>query len=219
VTELLQNIVGTLNGFTYLLQGIFDRLRRSLIGVLVIFATVIALYLGLALIWVIDDLPLLETALQGIGIVVTGVFFYRNLRTKSNRQELFDRIIAYRDGIFGTTPTVRKISAVEYSGDLSTIQLTTASVTATIPATTHRKSNGVDELRYLFLASQVELIDDASTLTGLQHQATVTGSKIGVTTAEGEKCDRCWNYSPTVGQDSAQPLICDRCVDALAGNF
>jgi isoleucyl-tRNA synthetase len=219
VTELLQNIVGTLNGFAYLLQGIFDRLRRSLIGVLVIFATVIALYLGLALIWVIDDLPLLETALQGIGIVVTGVFFYRNLRTKSNRQELFDRIITYRDGIFGTTPTVRKISAVEYSGDLSTIQLTTASVTATIPAATHRKSNGVDELRYLFLASQVELIDDASTLTGLQHQATGTGSKIGVTTAEGQKCDRCWNYSPTVGQDSAQPLICDRCVDALAGNF
>ena len=220
VTELIQNIVGTLNGFAYLLKGVVDGLRRSLIGVLVIFAAVLALYLGIALIWVIDDLPLLEIALQGIGIVVTGVFFYRNLWTKSKRQELFDRIIGYRDAMFGTSSSVRTISAVENSGDLSIFQPTTAAVSSVaISQATHRKSNGVDELRYLFLASQVELIDDASALAGLQHQATAAGSKIGVTTAEGDKCDRCWNYSPTVGQDSAQPLICDRCVDALAGNF
>jgi isoleucyl-tRNA synthetase len=220
VTELIQNIVGTLNGFAYLLRGLFDRLRRSLIGVLVIFAAVVTLYLGIALMAVIDDLPLLETALQGIGIVVTGVFGYRNLWTSSKRQELFERIIAYRDEIFGTSPTVRTISAVEQSGDLSTIQPTGTALSSTaIPALTHHKSNGVDELRYLFLASQVELIDDASKLEGLQHQATGAGSKIGVTTATGEKCDRCWNYSPTVGRDSAQPLICDRCIAALAGDF
>jgi isoleucyl-tRNA synthetase len=92
-------------------------------------------------------------------------------------------------------------------------------VAVAIAAAPQHQSNGVDELRYLFLASQVELIDDASALAGLQHQATSVGSKIGVTTAAGAKCDRCWNYSPTVGQDTAQPLICDRCVDALAGNF
>jgi isoleucyl-tRNA synthetase len=220
VTELIQNIVGTLNGFAYLLKGVVDSLRRSLIGVIVIVAAILALYLGIALIWVIDDLPLLEIALQGIGIVVTGVFFYRNLWTKNKRQELFDRIIAYRDEMFGTNSNVRTISAVENSGDLSIFQPTTIAVSSVaIPQAPPRKSNGVDELRYLFLASQVELIDDASALAGLQHQATAAGSKIGVTIADGEKCDRCWNYSPTVGQDTAQPLICDRCVDALAGNF
>jgi isoleucyl-tRNA synthetase len=217
VTELVGNIVGTVSGFAYLLQGIVNRLRQSLIGALIIFAAVVALYLAIALILVIDDLPFLATALQGIGIVVTVVFLYRNLWTSGKRQELFERIIAYRDAVFGTTPTVRTISAVEPSGDLSTLQPTPLAVA--IPAAPQRKSNGVDELRYLFLASQVELIDDASALAGLQHQATVPGSKIGVTTATGAKCDRCWNYSPTVGQDTAQPLICDRCVDALAGNF
>jgi isoleucyl-tRNA synthetase len=74
-------------------------------------------------------------------------------------------------------------------------------------------------LRYFFLASQVELIDDASQLAGLQHQTTVESAKIGVVNADGTKCDRCWNYSPTVGQNSEQPVICDRCVDALAGKF
>jgi isoleucyl-tRNA synthetase len=220
VAELLRTTGGIVNGLAYTIQKIYSRVRVSAIGVLLILAVVITLYIGIALMVVIDRLPLLETILQGIGIVMTGVFCYRNLWTSSNRQATFDRIIAYRQAIFGTSPTVRKISAVEHSGDLTMIQTTSlpASSPATPPLPT-RKSNGVDELRYLFLASQVELIDDASKLQGLQHQATSAGGKIGVTTAEGEKCDRCWNYSPTVGQDAAQPLICDRCVDALTGDF
>jgi isoleucyl-tRNA synthetase len=69
------------------------------------------------------------------------------------------------------------------------------------------------------LASQVELINDASKLQGLAHQTTTEVGKIGVTTADGVKCDRCWNYSDTVGKNTEHPLVCDRCVDALAGNF
>ena len=169
---------------------------------------------------VIERFSLLETVLQGIGIVVAGVSCYRNLWTSSKRQETFDRINTYRHAILGTSPTVRTISAVEHSGDLAKIQTTSLPVSLPpTPALPTRQSNGVDELRYLFLASQVELIDDANKLQGLQHQTTSAGGKIGVTIAEGEKCDRCWNYSPTVGQDPAQPLICDRCIDALAGNF
>jgi isoleucyl-tRNA synthetase len=53
----------------------------------------------------------------------------------------------------------------------------------------------------------------------LQHQAATESGKIGVTTADGTKCDRCWNYSDTVGTNSEHPIICDRCVDALAGKF
>ncbi|MCL6754046.1 hypothetical protein KBT16_24945 [Nostoc sp. CCCryo 231-06] len=33
------------------------------------------------------------------------------------------------------------------------------------------------------------------------------------------KCDRCWNYSTRIGESAEHPLICDRCVAALAGNF
>jgi isoleucyl-tRNA synthetase len=153
--------------------------------------------------------------------VMTGVFVYRNLWTTSKRQVTFDRIIAYRDAISGKKPDpIRTVSPVEATGDLSNVQAPNVPIKApVITPETQRKSNGVDELRYLFLASQVELIDDASKLAGLQHQATSEGGKIGVTTAEGAKCDRCWNYSPTVGHNSEHPLICARCVDALAGNF
>ncbi|MBN3963579.1 zinc finger domain-containing protein [Nostoc sp. NMS8] len=32
------------------------------------------------------------------------------------------------------------------------------------------------------------------------------------------KCDRCWNYSTRMGKSAEHPLICDRCVAALAEN-
>jgi isoleucyl-tRNA synthetase len=224
ITGILQTVAGALTGTAYLIQKVYTFIRIWLISIILILAIVTTLYVGIALMWVINRLPLLGTTLESIGIVMTGVFVFRNLWTSSKRQVTFDRIIAYRDAISGKKPgSIRTVSPVEATGDLSNVQAPNLPVTAPAPvaisSAPQRKSNGVDELRYLFLASQVELIDDASKLAGLQHQATSEGGKIGVTTAEGAKCDRCWNYSPTVGHNSEHPLVCDRCVDALAGNF
>ena len=35
------------------------------------------------------------------------------------------------------------------------------------------------------------------------------------TRAQGEKCERCWNYSTRVGESSRYPTVCERCVAAL----
>ncbi|MEH2409357.1 isoleucine--tRNA ligase [Nostoc sp.] len=79
--------------------------------------------------------------------------------------------------------------------------------------------NGIDELRYLFLTSQVELLDSAEGLQGLKYTAQTENWGIGIVNADGEKCDRCWNYSTHVGESAEHPLICERCVAALAGEF
>ncbi|MBD2078170.1 isoleucine--tRNA ligase [Phormidium sp. FACHB-592] len=79
--------------------------------------------------------------------------------------------------------------------------------------------NGVDELRYLFLTSQVELLDTVDRITGLKYSAQANALQIGVVDAEGKKCDRCWNYSAHVGESAAHPLLCERCIPALEGAF
>jgi isoleucyl-tRNA synthetase len=81
------------------------------------------------------------------------------------------------------------------------------------------KGNGIDELRYLLLTSQVELLDSAEALQGLKYTAQTEDWVIAVVNADGEKCDRCWNYSTHVGESKEHPLICERCVAALAGEF
>ncbi|MEP0772362.1 isoleucine--tRNA ligase [Trichocoleus sp. ST-U1] len=79
--------------------------------------------------------------------------------------------------------------------------------------------NGVDELRYLFIASQVELLDSPEALQGLKYSSQTEALSIGVDKANGEKCDRCWNYSDYVSKSAEHPLLCERCIPALVGEF
>lgn len=74
----------------------------------------------------------------------------------------------------------------------------------------------VDELRYFFLASQVELVDS---LPDAEYKIKSDIANIAVVKADGEKCDRCWNYSLSVGSFKDDPTICDRCNAALKGEF
>ena len=40
--------------------------------------------------------------------------------------------------------------------------------------------------------------------------------RVEVSRADGQKCERCWNYSVHVGENSRFPTICERCTAALA---
>lgn len=66
-----------------------------------------------------------------------------------------------------------------------------------------------DELRYIFIVSQVEL------LRAEEGQAADSVS-VKIERADGEKCERCWNYSVRVGESARYPTACERCVAALA---
>jgi isoleucyl-tRNA synthetase len=58
-------------------------------------------------------------------------------------------------------------------------------------------------LRYIFIVSQVEV-----------HQGDSFGVKIEK--ADGNKCERCWNYSIRVGEFPKYPTVCERCITALS---
>lgn len=73
-----------------------------------------------------------------------------------------------------------------------------------------------EELRYLFIVSQAEIVDS---LPAADFTGEADSLKIAVVKADGEKCPRCWNYSTHIGESAEHPHICDRCVGALAGTF
>jgi isoleucyl-tRNA synthetase len=70
------------------------------------------------------------------------------------------------------------------------------------------------QLPALFIVSQVQVQDgesaNAPSGDGLQ------GIAIQIEKADGKKCDRCWNYSIHVGENTRYPTICERCTEALA---
>lgn len=99
------------------------------------------------------------------------------------------------------------------------LYISDAELLSAIKSLNASNSNGVDELRYLFITSLVELVDAPEKLQGSKYNLQADRWRIGVLQADGQKCDRCWNYSTHVGENAAHPLICERCVAALAGEF
>lgn len=75
----------------------------------------------------------------------------------------------------------------------------------------------VDTLRYLFLTSQIELLSSPDALASVPHHLKTESLGVGIVTAEGQKCDRCWNYSVHVGDHPNHPHLCERCVPVIAG--
>jgi isoleucyl-tRNA synthetase len=69
------------------------------------------------------------------------------------------------------------------------------------------------ELPFLFIVSQVDLVEGSG---GTFTDPELPGVGVDVLRADGTKCQRCWNYSTTVGQDPAHPEACERCVGHLA---
>ena len=111
----------------------------------------------------------------------------------------WDRIHELRDTVKKSLETVIKDKTIRTSLE--------ASVTL--------KANG-EELEFL---RNVE--SDLATVLIVSNvcvvEANVTELTVEVAKACGEKCERCWAFSETVGTDSNHPTLCKRCADILNG--
>ena len=60
-----------------------------------------------------------------------------------------------------------------------------------------------NELCAAFIVSEVEILENNGDL------------EISIEKAEGEKCERCWTISKTVGANENHPTLCSRCCNNL----
>lgn len=71
------------------------------------------------------------------------------------------------------------------------------------------------DLITIFIVSDVELINSVEVEGKFYEDDEFKGIKVVISQAEGEKCERCWMISKTVGKDQEHPSICDRCKTAI----
>lgn len=72
-------------------------------------------------------------------------------------------------------------------------------------------------LETLFIVSAVNLQEAGPAVPeGAYTSDKVPGLTVTVSQAPGEKCERCWIYTPTVGQDKEHPTVCERCAEVVA---
>ncbi|WP_251943103.1 isoleucine--tRNA ligase [Staphylococcus sp. Marseille-Q5304] len=66
-----------------------------------------------------------------------------------------------------------------------------------------------DDLQQLFITSQVEVVDTLNDGESYQY------GDIRIEHAHGEKCQRCWNYSETLGSVGELDDLCPRCQEVV----
>lgn len=77
-----------------------------------------------------------------------------------------------------------------------------------------------NELNTIFIVSAVEKVfeyrdSDRKNKLIVFTSEEIKGLKISISKAPGEKCERCWIFSVSVGKDNNHPKICSRCVENL----
>ncbi|GMG75756.1 MULTISPECIES: isoleucine--tRNA ligase [Priestia] len=67
----------------------------------------------------------------------------------------------------------------------------------------------------LFIVSDLEVAEGEAPAEAQKFSY----ASIVVSKAEGEKCERCWVVSPTVGEDQDHPTLCTRCADVVKNHY
>ena len=108
------------------------------------------------------------------------------------------------DRIHETRYTVKKALEVEIKGKKLRSSLE-AKVTLKCDGEQYDFLKSVEqELAAAFIVSAVEIVKTKS-----------DSLEVGISAAEGEKCERCWIFSNTVGKNCKHPTLCSRCAGVI----
>ncbi len=70
-------------------------------------------------------------------------------------------------------------------------------------------------LPFLFIVSDAALKLQEGRIEGAYESEEISGMSVVVEKAEGEKCERCWNRSKSVGTFSNAPQLCHKCYNVV----
>ena len=124
---------------------------------------------------------------------------------KEDLKAKWDAFIAIRGEITKVLEGARRAKTIGHSLDAKVELFATGDALAELKAVEK-------DLPALLIVSQAEVhegLTDAGEATGRDDL------KVLVEAAEGEKCERCWCYSKTVGQDPKHPTLCAKCCEAV----
>ncbi len=137
-----------------------------------------------------------ETRAESVHVLL---FPKSELREEQTLLAEWEKIRTVRETVLKALEDVRKAGTIGNSLEAKVIIRAAGENAALL-------SRHASDLRYIFIVSQVEVKDDASAGDDL---------RIEVVKADGQKCERCWNYAVEIGQDSKYPTLCGRCVPAI----
>jgi isoleucyl-tRNA synthetase len=116
------------------------------------------------------------------------------------------------------TDVARELERLRIAGEIGAPLQAELDVYCLEPQYTRLNALG-DELRFLMITSQARVQRVAAAPAGAVEAALVPGGGvwISVRRTAAAKCVRCWHHREDVGQASAHPELCARCVGNITG--
>lgn len=116
-------------------------------------------------------------------------------------REKWDQIMRFRDEVLKALEKARNDKTIGKSLE--------AAVTIYPDEQLSSLLSGVEDLENLLIVSAVSLESPQTSPPASAEK--YESCALEVHRAEGEKCERCWKVSPTVGNDAEHPNICEQC--------
>lgn len=124
----------------------------------------------------------------------------------------WEKLLAVRGGITRVLELARREKTIGLSLDAEVLLKLEGDIAGFI-------ENNLELLQELCIVSSLQTKEIAPDVQFKECEE-VPGMQVAVRPAQGAKCERCWLISPTVGDDTEHPTLCNRCsavVRSLAG--
>ncbi|ARK25708.1 isoleucine--tRNA ligase [Sporosarcina sp. P37] len=123
-------------------------------------------------------------------------------------RERFDNLMDIRDDVLKALEEARNAKVIGKSLE--------AKVTVVLPEAERGilEAEDIDFAQFFIVSAFEESADE-----GLPNALKLDRATVLVEPAEGEKCERCWTISKTVGEDTAHPTLCTRCATVVKENY
>jgi isoleucyl-tRNA synthetase len=118
----------------------------------------------------------------------------------------WDRLLAVRDEVLKVLEDMRKEKIIGNSLEAA-VDLYAGSESLRNLLEDYR-----EELKTLCIVSQADVRKSGDFDSQHRHENEALNLVVGVRKAEGDKCELCWNYSPSVGKHDVHSSLCERCV-------
>ncbi|MDD6345136.1 MAG: isoleucine--tRNA ligase [Oscillospiraceae bacterium] len=119
--------------------------------------------------------------------------------------EFTDDFIAKWEFIYSNREAVNKVLEEKRNEKIIGKSLEAKIIIHCSPENAEKYSTVSDHLAEILIVSDVEVSADRND----------SETEFEVQKADGDKCERCWTYSKTVGADSEHPTLCERCCKAV----
>lgn len=130
----------------------------------------------------------------------------RDISNQTELQEKWDFFMDIRDDILKALEEARAEKVIGKSLEAKLY------VTANDEKTLMLLEN-IQDLQQLLIVSDVEIVNELSDGKDYEHV------RVKVKKHEGEKCERCWVASDSVGDDPDHPALCTRCAEIVKEHY